>query len=809
MVNRSICIHGHFYQPPRENPWLEAVERQDAVHPYHDWNEKITAECYAPNASSRILDKEGRIARMVSNYAKISFDVGPTLLAWLAKRAPEVYSAILEADRESQKLFAGHGAALAQVYNHMIMPLAASRDKRTQVVWGIKDFEFRFGRRPEGMWLPETAVDIETLELLADHGIAFTILAPHQAKQVRALGEKGWKDVSNGKIDSTMPYQCKLPSGKAITLFFYDVSISHDVAFGDLLKSGEAFAARLIGASPGRDDLPSLVHIATDGETYGHHHRFGDMALAYALYAIDAQHRAHLTNYGAYLENYPPRHEVEIFENTSWSCIHGVERWRSDCGCNTGAHPGWRQAWRAPLREAFDWLRDTLAPAFEQGSRPLLKDPWAARDAYIGIMLNRTRESVHSFFDEHAAKSLNDADKIAALKLLELQRHAMLMYTSCGWFYDDLSGIESVQVLQYAVRALQLARETFGNHREGQFLERLEQAKSNIKKQGDGRLVYERSVKKAMLDLKDVCAHYALCSLFEKYPERAPFYCYTIDQKAYQDFESGRAKLALGRAQVTSQITRESSELCFAVLHWGDQNINCGVGDYQGEETYQAMAQGAAEPFDKGDFPAVLRFMDKYFGSSAYSLKTLFRDEQRTILGKIMESTLQEAEAAYRQVYEYSAPMMRFLKDVGMPAPQALYAAAEIVLNAGLRRAFEDEDLDPDAIEELLEEARVEGITVDSDILEYTYRKNLERMADLFLNNPTDLTLLKKLDIAVDLVSALPFQVNLWKIQNCFYEVVQRLYAEFQRKADQGSEEAREWLKHFRRLGQRLYVRVE
>ena len=807
-MKRYICIHGHFYQPPRENPWLEAVEQHDDAYPYHDWNEQITAECYATNATSRILDKQGRIVQMVNNYAKISFNVGPTLLGWLQKKAPQVYEAILEADRESQGRFSGHGSAIAQVYNHMIMPLANERDKHTQIIWGIRDFEHRFGRMPEGMWLPETAVDLATLEVLAEHGIQFTILAPHQARRMRRKGKKDWKNVSGDTIDSTRPYLCRLPSGKTIALFFYNQPIAQDIAFGDLLNSGESFASRLTSAFDNRKE-PQLVHVATDGESYGHHHRFGDMALAYALHSIESDEGVQLTNYGEYLEHYPPNGEVEIVENTSWSCAHGIERWRNDCGCYTGTHPEWNQAWRAPLRGALDWLRDTVAPLYEEKARAFFNEPWQARNAYIDVILDRSSERLNGFFTAHAHKELSDEEQTTALKLLEMQRQTLLMYTSCGWFFDELSRIETVQVLQYAGRAVQLAQEVFGNHIEGQFLERLEQAKSNLKRHGDGRRVYEKFVKKAVVDLKDVCAHYALYSIFEEYPEQASVYCYTIDQKAYQDSEAGRAKLTVGRIQITSRITRESADLSYGVLHWGDQNMNCGVGEYQGEETYQSIALESTELFDSGDFPAVLRFMDAHFGSPTYSVKSLFRDEQHKILDRIMESTLQEVEAAYRQIYDYNAPLMRFLKELGMPAPKALYAAAEIVLNAELRRALEGADLDPGAVEALMEEAKEEGITLDSNTLEYTYRKNLEGMAELFLNKPSDLALLKNMETAVNLVGTLPFQVNLWKIQNCFYEVLQGIYSEVQGKAGQGDETAREWIEHFRNLGEKLYVLVE
>ena len=297
-MDRYICIHGHFYQPPRENPWLEAIELQDSAYPYHDWNERITAECYAPNAVSRILDAENRITRLVNNYAKISFNFGPTLLGWLAATAPEVYQAVLAADRQSRETFSGHGSAIAQPYNHVILPLANHRDRYTQIYWGIRDFEHHFGRAPEGMWLPETAVDLESLEILAELGMRFTILAPHQASRVRSIGSRTWDSVAGGQIDPTRAYEQRLPSGRTLAIFFYDGPVSRAVAFEGLLSRGESFADRLNSAFSEERDWPQLVHIATDGESYGHHHRFGEMALSYALNCIEANQLARLTNYG-------------------------------------------------------------------------------------------------------------------------------------------------------------------------------------------------------------------------------------------------------------------------------------------------------------------------------------------------------------------------------------------------------------------------------------------------------------------------------------------------------------------------------
>src|SRR5437588_3261599 len=503
--NRFVAIHGHFYQPPRENPWLEAIETQDSAHPWHDWNERITVECYAPNASARILDAKDRILHIVNNYAWISFNVGPTLLSWLEAHAPETYNAIIEADRLSRERFDGHGSAIAQVYNHMILPLANARDKRTQVHWGVRDFEWRFGRKPAGMWLPETAVDTESLEVLADAGITFTILEPGQGR-------------AEGGIDPTTPYRCTLPSGRTMEVFFYDGPISRAVAFENLLARGENLANRLIGAFKDERAHPQIVNIATDGETYGHHHRYGEMALAYALHYIEENDLARIVNYSASLAEHPPDRTVEIVERTAWSCAHGIERWRSDCGCSTGGDPGWNQQWRTPLRDALDWLRDQVAKVFETRGADVLRDPWAARDEYINVVLDRSDESVRRFLLAHAREG---ALVQTVLELLEMQRNAMLMYTSCGWFFNDVSGIETVQVLHYAARVIQLAAKIANRSLEAEFMERLAPAMSNLPDRGSARDIYERDVKPTRLDLARVASHYAVASLFDHFDDDA------------------------------------------------------------------------------------------------------------------------------------------------------------------------------------------------------------------------------------------------------------------------------------------------
>jgi len=474
-MSRFACVHGHFYQPPRENPWTGKVEREASAAPFHDWNERITAECYGPNAD---------------NYPRMSFNFGPTLLSWLDREARPVYEAILAADRDSRERFSGHGSALAQAYGHLILPLARPRDKRTQVFWGIRDFEHRFGRSPEGMWLPETAVDSETLEVLAELGVRFTILAPHQALQWRESREAVWQTAAEG-FDTRRPYEARLPSGARIALFFYDGAASHAIAFGGLAGGAENLARILLDRFKGGGD-PQIMSVATDGETYGHHFRGGDRVLSGLLARIDGESDVRLTNYAEYLAKHPPRHEVRIREKTSWSCTHGVGRWKEECGCTTGEHPGWRQAWRAPLREALDSCREALDSLFEEQGGKLFRNPWAARDDSIELILTGTADA-EAFLARHAGRRLDPEETARALGLLEMERCAMSMFTSCGWFFDDPAGLETRQVLRYAARAMELAQAPADGRLEEDFLRRLDAVMSNDPAVGSARRIYEDS----------------------------------------------------------------------------------------------------------------------------------------------------------------------------------------------------------------------------------------------------------------------------------------------------------------------------
>jgi len=808
-MDRYVCIHGHFYQPPRENPWLEAIESQPSAYPYHDWNDRITAECYAPNAWARILDGENRIVEIVNNYASISFNFGPTLLSWLEEKEPEVYRSILAADLESRPRFSGHGSAMAQAYNHVILPLANERDRRTQVAWGVADFRHRFGRDPEGMWLPETAADVASLEALAEQGIRFTVLAPHQAARRRAVGEAEWRDVGPEGIDTCRAYRAALPSGRSIAIFFYDGPVSRAVAFERLLSRGEDFAARLTGAFSDARTGPQLVHIATDGETYGHHHRHGDMALAWALSTIEAGGRARLTNYAEFLEKHPPTDEVEIAENTSWSCAHGVERWRSDCGCRTGLHADWGQEWRAPLREALDFLRDSLAPRYEEAAGALFADPWGARDGYVRVILDRSTESVDRFLAEQSGRALSPAERVRALQLLELQRHAQLMYTSCGWFFDDLGGIEATQIVQYAGRALQLAEDLFGPGLEEPFLERLSRARSNSPDAGDGRRIYEQTVRPAMVSLERVGAHYAVSSLFSEYEDVSRVYCYRVEREEYRLLTSGRARLALGRARISSTITEETERFAFGALHLGDHNLSAGVIVDPDPERWEALVSDLSEPFRSADLTEILRRADRQFGSELYALRRLFRDEQQRVLAVILRSALAEADASYRSLYEEHSPLLRFLAGRGIPPPRGLKIAAELALATAVRHELEEDEPDAARLTAVLEEAGGAGIRLHEEGVGLAVEQSVERLAEALRAAPGDLGKLDALERMVALARTLPFEVDFWKVQNAYYRMMRESLPESRRACETGREDACRYVERFLALGEKLSVRVE
>ncbi len=813
-ATRFVCVHGHFYQPPRENPWLETVELQESAAPFHDWNERITSECYAPNGASRITNQAAQITRIMNNYARMSFNFGPTLLSWLEEKARRTYRMILAADAASVRRYTGHGSALAQVYNHIIMPLASDRDARTQIRWGIADFQFRFGRMPEGIWLAETAADTRTLQLLAEEGIKFTVLAPHQCRHVRrsvqgtiASGHPDpvadtWQETPDSSVDTTHPYTVPLPNGLSIAVFFYNGPTSRAIAFEGLLNGGEVFGQRLINSLPA--NLPEgepamLAHVATDGESYGHHHKHGEMALSYAMHWIEENNHAQLTNYGEFLERFPSRWEAEINDNTSWSCSHGIERWRSDCGCN-GGKPGWNQRWRAPLREALDLLRDETAPLSEACAAPLLTDLWAARDSYIHVLLNRTPETEDAFLQQWTTHPLSPDEQTTVWELMELQRHAQLMYTSCGWFFDDISGIETVQIIAYAGRVLQLARKLFGEAGaalEPRFLALLQQATSNLPDPANGAEVFRRHATGMRVELEQVGAHYAISSFFRSYAEEHTLFCYTVTRLEHEVLNSGRGRLAIGRAQLRSDITGESEQIAYAVLHLGDQNLSAavrrfphptGTGSSADLDAFRRFATDVRQAIRHADLPEVIRLIDRFFGGTHFSLNSLFADEQQRILGIILNQTLSEMEQSLHTIYEDHASLLHFLTASGIAVPPPLALAAGYALNTKLRNALAAEDFDPSAVTALLAQAVADRVELNTAELSFVIDERIRRAmieldeAALDLDpalpptNP-DNRIQPALESALTIANTLrtlPFEVNLWQAQNIWNDLLHR-----------------------------------
>lgn len=801
-ANKFICIHGHFYQPPRENAWLEAIEMQDTAAPFHDWNERINFECYAPNATARILDDTGKITRITNNYGRISFNFGPTLLSWLEQADPETYRAILEADRLSALRFGGHGSALAQVHSHIIMPLASRRDKETQVRWGMADFEHRFQRKPEGMWLAETAVDTETLEVLAEHDIRFTILAPRQVKATRALGATEWQAAHEGNLDTRRPYLCRLPSGKSIALFFYNGDLSQAVAFRGLLNNGKYFAANLQEAFDD-NDTPQLVHIATDGESYGHHHRYGEMALADCLQTIETQPLARITNYGEYLALFPPTMEAQIHEQSSWSCVHGVERWRSDCGCNSGGNPGWTQAWRAPLRKALDWLRDELAAIYEREARHMLHDVWAARNDYIQVLLQRNDATVAAFVERHSRHALNHVQKMKLMRLMEIQRNALLMFTSCGWFFDEISGIETNQILQYADRAMYYADQVGGGvDLRSRFVAMLAEAPSN--KYENGAVNFTLNIEPARVNLHRVAMHFAASSLFEAYPEHIELFNYVADSRQFERLEAGALRLAIGRTSVRSKVTYSEKHFSFAALYLGQQNIIGNISLDMREEDFEAMSDRIRKAFLTPDLATVFGVMQAYFGPDKFSIDHLFKDEKRKIMQWIADKSLRQIERDFRDIYADNYQLMAGFARNDMPVPSVWLSAVGFIVNHDLLRYFEGDPFRIRELRRLADEMKTWGLSyTDEPGLRLVISERIYREIKLLEQPETSLRHVEQLIQVLEVIGEMAVKPDVWKSQNVYYALVKGY------KQGDWVFSSRDWELAFFRLGELLQFRAE
>ncbi len=774
MTRRAVCLHGHFYQPPRENPWIEDVEVQDSAAPFHDWNERIATECYGPNGAARLKGGQGRIADIVNNYLHLSFNFGPTLLAWLERHAPDIYRHILEADARSAN-DRGHGNAIAQAYNHAILPLCNDRDLRTQIRWGVADFRHRFRRAPEGMWLPETAADLRTLQALADEGLRFSVLSPYQCTRVRAPGGE-WREAREAQFDPTRPYKVRLSSGAWFSVFFYDGPIARALAFGDGLRSGDDLVSRLEGGfdrSRGHDEV---LAVAVDGETFGHHKKGGDESLAAAIRKLSQRRDVQLVNLAQALELFPPAHEAEIVDGASWSCAHGLERWRSDCGCSANARPGWRQHWRAPLRAALDGLRDELARLFEDKGAELFRDAWAARDQFIEVVLDPERRGAADFIARQAPRPLDARERVRALQLLEMQRQAMLMYTSCGWFYSEISGLETVQILKYAARALQLAREASGADLEPAFENALERAPSNVPEYGNGRRVYQECVQPSVASLETVAAHHAIAGLVEDHPRRDRIFCHEIQTSFLRREDAGTATLALARVEVRSILTQEKLDLTTCVLHFSGADFRCGVKAYD-PERFAGTSERLFDGFAGMSLAQVVREIDREFPGRDYTLRDLFLDERREVAGRLLRETMARYEGDYLHIYEANRRLIEFLREIDSPVPRPLQVAADVALThdaVAAARTLAVDQLDPTAVRaDLLGLARLAarlGARIDLEALRVPLHAALRTHFDMALAGKREAAF-RAADLAA-LGVKLGARLDLWAMQNQLWNTV-------------------------------------
>jgi alpha-amylase/alpha-mannosidase (GH57 family) len=671
-----LVIHGHFYQPPRENPWTGEVERQESAAPYHDWNTRIAAECYEPNARSRVLDNAGSIQDIVNNYERISFNFGPTLLSWLAREAPEVFQALRDADRTARSRL-GHGNAIAQAYNHLILPLATRRDRLTQVRWGLREFQYRFDRPPEAMWLPETAVDPITLELLIQVGMRYVILSPSQAARWRPLGEARWFTAAEAELDPRQPYRWRLrdehgrPRGDlGIDVCFYHAPLSRGVSFQHYLRDARALAGRIAEAAGGVPD--PLILIATDGESIGHHEKHGDMCLA-RLFATEAPQRGFsITNPATYLETHRPMWEVELFPQSAWSCSHGVNRWCDDCGCSTGGGPGWNQRWRRPLRDGLDRLRDALGEIFTEEGGQLLRDVWLARDEYIELLLDPSDTAREAFFAHHQLRQLTGDERARALGLLEMQHQAMLMYTSCGWFFTDISGIETIQNLRYAARAIDLAEPFARLDLEAVLLDRLARAKSNVPAHRNGRYIWEQTVRPTRVRPEEAVARLLLEGALGREVTPRVYYRWSLTP----DQITSKDGMVLADVTAVSQVTGERMRFAAACRRDGRFDVVTGVAPWpalpDGWSRFTEEARAALAPEGAG-----LEAWTGRYAARLIRLRDFLPDERRAILGEMLTETNTSLARACEGLSREVLPAVEAMADVGMALPAWLRTLLE------------------------------------------------------------------------------------------------------------------------------------
>lgn len=816
-TEKFLTIHGHFYQPPRENPWLEAIELQDSALPFHDWNERICKECYNPNSVSRIVDNKNKILDIVNNYEYLSYNFGPTLLSWMEEFAPLTYERIIKADIESIAQHNGHGNAMAQVYNHIIMPLANERDKETQVKWGIRDFEYRFGRKPEGIWLAETAVDDATLKVLVDNGIKFTVLSPYQALKIRKEKDKEWQDVSWGNIDPARSYKyvLKCDPSKSIDLFFYDGAISRSVAFDELLKDGNRFIKRLKEGVSELRDYPQLINIATDGESYGHHTKFGDMALSYVLKIKAEDEGFKITNYAEYLDKYRSNYEVDIKQASSWSCFHGVGRWKEDCGCSTGGHPGWNQKWRKPLRNALDYLRDKLAVLFEnEGQKYFNNDPWTIRNKYIEVILDRNLSNIKNFQKENFKSDLTEDDKVRGMELLEIQRQAMLMYTSCGWFFSEISGIEPVQILKYAARAMQLAARFTSEDFEEHFKNILSEAKSNIQEFGTGKDIYERFVKPSVVSAKEIACLWAISSLYQDFEDEEEVYCYIVKRNNYQRIQKGSSNLIIGNIEIRSKVTLQKANLIFALMQYSGGDFHCTIKEFSSNEEYNNLKNTLMKTFMLYPLTEIIRTLDEKFGKEYFTLKDIFIEERKKILQILLKDQLEKFANTYKDMYDQGKGSIYHMQNLGLEIPNEFKISAAYALSHRYNDLLANSDgfVEHSVTQQIMDinfEAKKMNIEIDKTVSNNNFAKiiikNLKRLTKSFESQQAD-----SIVELFDIVEKLDLQIDISEAQNIYYNrIYHRIGDIIENNSSSPSDKDIRFVKLLLTIGEKLNINVD
>jgi len=765
-MKKTICIHGHFYQPPRENPWLEYIELQTSAFPFHDWNEKITKECYLPNSASRLVNEENKIIDIVNNYSKISFNFGPTLLQWMKKFQKDAYEAIIKSDKKSVRQ--KNPAAIAQCYNHMIMPLANYQDKITQIQWGIKDFVYHFKRKPIGMWLPETAVDIPTLEALAKEKIKFTILAEHQVKEIKKISEDSFKN-PDSNLSLNSPYLYKLPSGRSILIFIFNGEISFKISFSTLLSNGIDLAKTLIDKFNKNKNDFQFVNIATDGETFGHHKKFGDMALAACLRFLQNQN-VNIYSYSKYFEESSVLYEIKINENTSWSCAHGIGRWKDDCSCNTGSYPNGNQKWRKFLRESLDFIRDELNKKYEEIFKNYNIDPWEIRNDYINVIIDRSKENVKEFLQRHINKKISNKEKINLLTSLEIQRHLMLMYTSCGWFFDDISNIETIQILRYAKRALQLAKD---QALEQKFLSLLEKAQSNDKLIKNGKIAYEKFVNPSLLTLEDISAHFSIALLFLNIENITNLLSYEFSIKEFNRVIIEGNILLKGKITIFSLLTYEKKEFSFISLLLSPFIIFSYIENIENETEYLLFLKNVENLFYANKFLALNNlFLENKKNKNIYSFNEMFIDEKNKILQILLKNLFESFNDLMKKQLENKMQMFCEIKSQNILLPEMLNRSLDLYFYFEIHNLIQNNNFELSEYDKLINRAKLWNINFETEDIRIRAEKKLKELFLIWEKTPLNIHIMEKiLNFLIIFIKNLNTKINLWHSQNILFDI--------------------------------------